>query len=874
MAGLIDPNDIAKARQSGYSDTEISTFLADKHPDQFKAAKAAGYSDSEILSHLAPTTPEPSGPGAGFAHGVAGVFGGPASTIGLTGAPTDTLDAIKNSAEPANYQPAPIFDKAGFHPGNIAQSLAEAAPGLTTDILAGKTGAMVGNKVGGVRGGVVGGLGGFLGSAFLRNFGPGAHENADARTGVPNSPVAMQDMTREVGKQGLEAVPNMLLGGRFVPGVAKSLAESALAKIGTTAAVGGGVGATNDLINQVGTTAGSKDGVKYDWHGGANAATTGALLNTALASPRAAADVAGNIKYGGIESDPENRAAATLVANRNVEAADGRKLNSAATSQDVKDNVSADIRKELSASAKGESNLSQGTSNTLARIQQGGTASPTELNALSNEASPETASLARQALLSSQTKALGGLSDGSLSGPMDKLGIMRPGVAATALAAAATGAHLGLAASVPALGAVYGAYGLARGIDKLTGARSPVQGFTNRFADANVPIRAPEAVPAQPAPVSTSVPQIAPPQDTQLWGAPKPEAPSIDANAQNADIQGMLRMAAARRNVAAEQQAAAAPPAPAPAAPAIDPNLLPRSITGPARNITRGFKNSARAQEVFNIATRKAEGTAQAEGLAANSPAINDQGGLSALSNPEFTKRGSQLLSAANVMKKLTAQPAEVSDAPASPEIAAAMQTVAAHAAPQGQAAPTANAAPPGAPAPFSALMQRLHDSGAITAPSAENTAPIFAPPEPPMIAKISKKLGKPVQETPHPEEAFAKGYTPMDKEQLWGKGMPDKQFAQADAAKKSNLKDPEAYMEGIVRDRTKRRGILASIAGEGHDADQTHIADLLEELHHTRRADKANGAIGHFTAKMSPGMRAAVRKRMDKSFINSMWST
>jgi hypothetical protein len=302
-------------------------------------------------------------------------------------------------------------------------------------------------------------------------------------------------------------------------------------------------------------------------------------------------------------------------------------------------------------------------------------------------------------------------------------------------------------------------------------------------------------------------------------------------------------MAAARRKIEAQQN----PPAPE-APPAIDPNALPTAITRPAKNITRGLKNSARAQAVFNIATRKAEGTAQAEGLAADSPAINEQGGLSQLSNPEFTKRGSQLLSAANVMRKLTAQPKEdasdVSDAPASPAISALMQKL------QGQAAPTANAAPVG-PEP--------------------STPQGGLPPQAPMIAKISKKLNGSVNETPHPEAE--QPYTPLTPEELWGKGLGDKEFAAADAAQKTDLKYPDRYQQGIIRDRKLRRNALGAEVGDDVGPNSAHAEDLLQELHHISRADKAHRAVLHFTSKMSPAMRDALRARLNKGFINSIWS-
>jgi hypothetical protein len=83
MAGLqINPTDIAKARESGYSDKEIADFLSAKAPDQFKAAREAGYSDSEILSHLTGRRQQAlRRHSTACAKGFANVLHGPAETL-------------------------------------------------------------------------------------------------------------------------------------------------------------------------------------------------------------------------------------------------------------------------------------------------------------------------------------------------------------------------------------------------------------------------------------------------------------------------------------------------------------------------------------------------------------------------------------------------------------------------------------------------------------------------------------------------------------------------------------------------------------------------------------------------------------------------
>jgi hypothetical protein len=58
MAG-ITPEQISKARDAGYSDDQIASFLSKQMPAQFKQAKEAGYTATQILDHLGGTkTPD------------------------------------------------------------------------------------------------------------------------------------------------------------------------------------------------------------------------------------------------------------------------------------------------------------------------------------------------------------------------------------------------------------------------------------------------------------------------------------------------------------------------------------------------------------------------------------------------------------------------------------------------------------------------------------------------------------------------------------------------------------------------------------------------------------------------------------------------
>lgn len=878
---------------------------------------------NHIAQHL-PVDEKPSGVIAGLQHGIAEAARGDASTIGLTGSPTGGLDAVAGAADPKNYKGASLiregghwYNPADYQPSAIPQILAEQAPGLAQDMSAG----WAGSKVPG--GAVVKGLaatGAAAGSALLRTFGPGAHANADAATGVPNSPVTGGNIMREAAKQAAVLPLNMVGFGRVLPGGGK-LVGTALEKYLKTVGIEAGTGAATDAIDQAATTAGSKDGLNVDLNRTATSALTRAAGSGILVAPRLAAETAANAKYGKIEADPDQQLAAQALAKRQLLIADGRKLvgplGGTKVAAEAVNGAHTDVHSELADATKSEA-LSQDNTNTLSRINKGDKVSPTEVKALADEASPDTMHLARQAMLSKQLRDQGTLSDdkftGGIGGAMENLPIIRTPIKTALTAGGATllgamgipgVAHAIGAVAAPVAAAAAGVYGAGRAIDRLTGQRSPAQAFTDRFGGTDAPVRLDAPAPA-PDPYNPSagpwgargaqgIPDVAPPQEAV---APQPSLrATLNSNAKVDE--GMAKIAKQigdqkRKSMISDaipalQQLAATrqPPAPLPAAPEA-PNLSPialkmlhqqlkqglpptpapqelpvvppappqpvdafnalKPLMGRQRVLMRGLAASNKQQMADNIAQRKAAGVAQAEALAGDSPVINEQGGLRALGNPEFTKRGSQLLSAANVMRRLTAQPEEET---AGPEI------------PDGPASPA-----------ISALMQRLQGQNGVTPPEVPPTAPVAPaapvapPPSPPIIAKITKKMGKPMEETPH-ENA----YTPMDASQLWGKGLGHEAFAQTEASQLPDIKSPERYVNAVVRDRKLRQNTIGSVLGEETGPDAAHAIDLLEELHHTRRADKASGAINHFTAKMSPEMRAAMRAKLNKGFVNSIWS-
>lgn len=871
MAALqIDPTAIAKARESGYSDTEVADFLAQKAPEQFKGARDAGYSDKEILDHF---TAKPSGVVAGLAHGISEEAKGVSSTLGLAGVHSDTVDAVGTHAAPKDYKSAPLIREGGhfYNPsdwqlGNLPQNIAEQAPGLATDLTAAKVGSTAGGIVGGLKGKAIGGTGGFLGSMLLRTFGQGAHENAAARTGDANAPVTGSDIAREAVKQAVEAPINATAAGRFLPskvaGVGVEGVGNALKKYLATAGVETAAGGARDAANQAFTNAGQEHGVPFDANRAAEAAVTSGATGAGMVTPRLAADAKLATKFRNFGGD--NAEAATALANRQIEAADGQKLISTfGNTKNARDAVAAahsDVHNELSTASKGLT-LDTENANTLKRVKNGSSASDGELSALADQAPPDVVHLARQAMLSSKLKSMGEFGDnkfnGGLSGWMEQK--LRPLYNPLATGASALAATVGagpisgmIGMSAPhALAAVYGSYAAARALDKLSGARSPAQGFTDKFGDPSVPIRTPEAPAAPQPPVTTSVPQVSAPQDTALWGstaAPTPTlAKTLTANAKIdegmakitkrlGDDKRKAMIAEAMPSISAlakTQQAPAAADVPAPE-PTFSPN--PTALSMLKAKLKAGLPPEPQAAPAP---------------VAPEPPA------------PVISPIAKKML-----MEKLKQG---LPPAPATP------------AAPT---APVAAPAPPAAPAPqppinsIGELLQRMKVRDAQVA-AGPQPSPQMAPPAPtaqpiapampqaPLIAKISKKLAGNVETTPHPEAD--QPFTPLPPEALYRKKMTDEEMVAHEFANyKPSKKD--AYGAKAVANRDANREDTMGATADHTAGDRAVAQALYHELDHAHTPTRARQAIEHFTAMMSPDAAAAVREKFTPEVIAFRW--
>lgn len=655
--------DFQAARDAGYSDAEIVKFLAADKDSKFDVdgALKAGYSPKEIIEHIAPNERSV---GSGLVdaarQGAANVVSGLGETAKQYTPATGIADALKAAGSkiaPDNYQPSPIISNEGVQPGNIPRALAEQAPGMATGIAAARmTPGPAWVKA-------------LAAAASYAGIGLGnrAKERAAERTGDSTAEPTTTDKAVAAGAMVPEAALGAVGASRFLPGGAGGTTIDALKRLATTTGVEAGVGAGQSAVGQAGRTVGTDKGLRVDPVEVANAAATSGLTGGVMATPRAVAETHNAVKYREFGGDNEKASAA--VANR-IEAVGGNLGNIKDGFKAVTDSA-RDVRTELTNASKGFSSTPE-ANNALVRARAGKELTETDLQHLDN-ADPNVAFLARQASVIAKLKTQGdyrttvGKFGGGISSKMEK-GVRlfyNPTGAMTAAGIGALGiGGLGAGAmgyALPTVGALGAAYGGARVLDKLTGNRSPAKQFTKRFADNTSPVRLPTAAPQAAPALPITGPKIGP--APQPWGQPSfSTAPSLQTNLMLHT--GMGKIAQQLANAKKAQMVSQAlpllqqlsgagnqTPAPAPA-PLVDQTAVPKDVLTNTRALVKGLQTTQALKS-------KTLGTAQADAVARTSPMVDDVGGLSAISNPDTGKRLSQLVSAANAMKKLTAVPEE-----------------------------------------------------------------------------------------------------------------------------------------------------------------------------------------------------------------------
>jgi hypothetical protein len=646
-----------------------------------------------MVEHIHSSLPakEASGVVAGAAHG----FEEPIEGVKETAKRFLGVGKGREETNP-NYVPANVtngsWNPTKWNWSQLPQKVAETAPSMIPDVAAGAAGAKVGKTFGGAKGAAIGAILGSALSGTARTAGDTAKEATVARTGDANAESSTADLVRGGATAAAASAAGAVLPTRFVPGlspatkdvVGASGALDAAKRYLATTALGGAGGAGSNVINQAGLTVGTDKGLTIDPSQIPEAAVAGAATGGTLGLPKLAGDAvrAGTLsKFGG-----DNLAPTKNVATR-LEAA-SEKLGNAKSDEAALGTVMSDLKTELGDAANKVRQqlpgLSVEANNALVRAQRGEKITPAEIELIKSEtaAAPDGANaafLAHSIHAANLMSERGGHSNrgwaGGMSGVMDKnLGfLLNPARLAGGAAATALGMHL-LGTSNPMFGgALAGTYLGTRAIDGMTGMRSPAKTFVEHFADSQAQLRippnntppgggggappqAPTPGPWGPKPLPTqSVPSVQPP------AAPAAPAPALNPIAMKMLGQTLKQglpptpqapdpMAAAKamlqqRAYLEKVKANSAVPEPAAAPAPINPLMLPKDITGPAKTLTKGMADVETMRQ-----------TQQAKDAVASLPSpLMDETPIDVTRNPLIGKRAATLVGAANALKKYTA---------------------------------------------------------------------------------------------------------------------------------------------------------------------------------------------------------------------------
>ena len=896
-----DPAAIAQARAAGYSDTEIADHLERAMPG-IKEARGHGYSDKDIIGHLAgnkvaDSPKEASGIVAGFEHGVTEAYRGAQETNKQLG-----LGEGPGAAPDPDFVPAHVIN--GANPFNwnwsqVPQKIAETAPGLAPSIAGAATGARIGASLGpwgAVGGGIIGGAI----PAFWQTGGNAVKENAVRRTGDANAEPNTEDKVRGLGTSAVSSLIQGALGARLAPGAGSAVRTGlegvidAGKKVAGDVATGAVTGAAGNVVDQVGNKLGTEKGLQFDPAQVGDAAIGGAATAGTMGAARALADAHRAVatrEFGG-----DNLDATKAYVARLVQAAGDKKLGSMFGAKDdanAHNNAVSGIQDELQAAARDlrskNPSLNQDANNALQLATENKPLTGNHVDLIEQHADPATAFLARQMRVAQLAKEFGSFDNanggwsGGLSGVADKWA-MRPLKAHLLIggSAAALGAHAMGSYSLPFLGSALGAYGVARTIDNLTGARSPAAQFQKQFYDANAqtrlntqpqPQQAPAPGPwgARPLP-TTSVPQVAQP-------APAAPAPT-PAQALAAKLIPSAAMAAI------QSQQNAKPVAPAPAAPPAPPPISPMAVA----MLQKHLKANPWAQEPAVAPEPAPEPTPQqrAQELAQKLIPSADMANIMAQQNakpPAPNIDPSQVLAA-----KLL----PTADAAKAQATANALEKERAKAAKEQETADEPAPAPSTPAAPkngkITSIGQILAGLNGNAAAPAAPAAPALAQPAP--ASKISKSDGK-IEVTPALEGLNGgpfdnrAAYRPIPEKDLTYRGKSHDEIA--DLETQEWLKDQQAqgreigdkgqanYRNRVLDALDQKQSIRDALVGEFPD-DEHMVHSLIDQLNQRGGGisgrETAKDAIAHYAAKMSPEGGKATKSKFDENAMRRIYET
>lgn len=225
---------------------------------------------------------------------------------------SDVLERGAKGIEPApgTYDPAgsrfDVTDPSTY--GYAPRALAEGAPGMVADIAAGAAGTAVA--------GPVGGMALFGASNAARNFGGNLEARMEHQ--APGAEPSTSDYVAAGASTAAEAALSRIGLNPALTGVAKGAGVKAvgraLAQVPKAAAAEAASGAAGDVINQVGRTAGTQDGLSVDPKEAANASALSGAAGGAIRLARGASDVTNAVRFSGIDEGAAARAVARMDA--------------------------------------------------------------------------------------------------------------------------------------------------------------------------------------------------------------------------------------------------------------------------------------------------------------------------------------------------------------------------------------------------------------------------------------------------------------------------------------------------------------------------------------------------------------------------------
>jgi len=509
---------ISSARSAGYSDDEIVNFLRQNDQDvgsQIGQALDAKYTPKEILDHLAPNK----GYGSALQYGAAKAVEGVGKTIKQGGDAFDsqgvadfgkTVEHVGGAIAPDNYRSG-MDQFRNPRPGEnrwagIPRAAVEGLPVMAA-MLATRNPALAGALFGSTQ------------------FG----ENVEGRMVNNNrNPETDKATPGELGAAGLTTLAQGVVGGMGAGKIAGPLTggvTQGVKQFGKAVGLEAGVGAGSDLAGQVGTTLGTERGLDVDPTQVLGAGLTQGLTAAGAKSPALARNALTAMELRGIENGNNEATYSANLLKKAMNDRPGSSINDTEVLKGAMDENKSRITESLNAvKAMLKANnfereatdldalAANASTFKLVKDAKNPNAAPIGVDAINHieqmvgntaEGKMLVASLRSQAALKTvagQGKDVGGTYVGGLAAKIPfiekilstkalaALGV--GGIAADAafsslpIVKAGTATALANAPAILAGAAIpAGIYAGARGIDALSGARSPIERFVNRFAD-------------------------------------------------------------------------------------------------------------------------------------------------------------------------------------------------------------------------------------------------------------------------------------------------------------------------------------------------------------------------------------------------------